>query len=80
MVQKREGNGSAFPGGFKGMKLWGEMKSIAYLTKLRTKGVSNFWGSAIGVFWTLRTGALRGGSFPESLWIYSKLQGEVYLW
>ncbi len=42
MVQEKESNGSTFPGGFKGMKLWGEMKSIAYLTKVRTKGVRNF--------------------------------------
>ena len=25
-------------------------------------------GSAIEVLWTVRTGALRGGCFPESLW------------
>ncbi len=40
--RKREGNGSAFLGGFKGMKLWGEMRTTADLTKMRAKGISNF--------------------------------------
>ncbi len=34
-----------------------------------------FRGSAIGVFWILRTGALRGRCFPESLWTVRQTAG-----
>ena len=40
--RKREGDGNTFLGGFEVMKLWSEMRTTADLTKMRTKGISNF--------------------------------------
>lgn len=31
--------------GFKGMNLWGEMKTTTNLTKIRAKGIRNFKGT-----------------------------------
>ena len=42
--RKREGNGSAFLGGFKGEEMWGEIGATADSTKMGAKGIGNFKG------------------------------------